>query len=896
MKKTLKTAGALGLAAATILTGLSFGPAAASAGTTDQADTNAADRLVGSLVLHRDDVHERNYASVGWPDGSTNFPVNVGLDADAVAAMGDEYEVPDFEAVGLVRGTSGAGADMCLALGAANYFIGVRTCSSSDPQQQFHWVDTAKGKALRTDGAPGVYLTHHLNKLYATGDTNVEATIETGYLHAKFSGNVASVDIAGRSAEIAGYAASASTVIINGTQQVEASDQGEWSATVTGLALGVNTVTLEQFENGIVTNTATIDIDLAVEPVTATASFPEDPTQDAVLSGTAHPGATVVVQDAAGVEIDRTPVSPVDGTWRLDLAAPNVGGDYTVSVRQEINDEVAGTVDVTVPYGDAVTIIRPVPDAVHAGGPLTMRGTGEAGARIEVTEQGDSTVIGDEKVLVNRLWNLTTTDLDAGKHVLEVTQAGKGGNVTTSTLTLNPDASAVDAPTVESPAAGSTVTTSRPTFTGHGQDGATITIGYGPNSIIGTAVVKDGEWTIAPTRGLGMGVSNLVVTQTAGTDVQTLTHTLTRVAVEQPLAVTSHVDGQTYAEGITTFRGTAPVGSVVRATNQWGTVMGTATATDGNWSFNRNLGPTTAGYELTLVATPPVGAPQTVSLKLVYAGTVAFQVTSPVNDSTYTVGTATFTGTAAPGTAVRATNQWGTLMGTANTALGTTWAFDRYLGPTSAGYDITFVATKGTDVQRSTLHLKTAVVNAPVVVTSHADGATYRPGMNVLAGTGTPGATVEAVNATNGWNVPMGRATVSSTGNWALPERNWGPSNDYAVQVTQTNPDKTTSTTTVNVKAPVFSPLTLTSPAVGDTYDTGVAARFEGTATPFATVTVRSAKSSTVYRTVEADVDGNWSFTRVWGPTHDYVLNIDQTARNGQSDSITGFAWNHSGN
>jgi len=889
MKKTLKSAGAVGLAAATILTGLSFGPAAASATPAANQEaaiqTKAGQAPLGQFVLTRlaGGVNGINTTSRG-----TRPPM----------VTPDKAAVYSFPQIGEVSQVIDQASGLCLTSlpTPGPYSTTLEPCT--DAASQLYTLEASGALRSANPAGPG----DHYMAVWSGSPGGLGSAqqalnvVQLERLKNLFRARIADQDVATRTATITGTGVPGAAVIINGNDQVFVTADGSWSYEVTGLVLGKQDITIEHFEGaGDKTAEATVPVDLAVSPVTATTTFDTDVTKKAVLSGTAHPGATVVVEDATGTEIDRAPVSPIDGTWSLEVTAPNLGGAYPVTVHQLIDGERNGEISQSIAYGAAVEVTRPVPDAAHDGGPLAMRGTGEPRAQLLVREQGHATVIGSGDVLVNGTWNLATSDLDARKHVLEVTQTGKGGNVTTSTITINPEAETFKPLTVETPENGSTVTTSRPVFTGHGQDGASVTIGYGATAI-GTTTVVDGDWTITPTRGLGMGVSDLTVTQDAGGEVSTLTHTLTRVAAELPLAVTSHVDGQTYAEGMTTFRGTAPAGSTIRATNQWGTPMGTATATDGTWSFKRTLGPTTAGYDLTFTATPPVGAPQTVSLKLNYAGALGFEVTSPVNDSTYTVGTTTFTGTAMPGTVVTATNQWNTPMGRATAGLAGTWAFDRYLGPTSAGYDITFVATKGTDTQRTALHLATAVVNVPVDVTSITDGATYRPGLNVLTGTGTPGATVEAVNATNGWNVPMGRATVKPDGTWALPERNWGPSNDYAVQVTQTNPDKTTSTTTVNVKAPVFAPLVLTSPAVGDTYDTGVAARFEGTATPFATVSVRSAKSDTTYRTVEADADGHWSFTRVWGPTHDYVLNIDQKARNGQSDSITGFAWNHSGN
>jgi hypothetical protein len=284
------------------------------------------------------------------------------------------------------------------------------------------------------------------------------------------------------------------------------------------------------------------------------------------------------------------------------------------------------------------------------------------------------------------------------------------GSVATRLTATTPPAVS---PSVQSPASGDTVSTSRPPFTGLGQKGAEITVGYGPNSPIGRAVVGDGgTWTFTPTAGLALGTSKLVVTQTVGAETKSVLHTLNRVATDAPFRVTSHADGQTYAEGIATFAGTASAGSTVTAVNQWGTAMGAATAdSNGVWSFVRNL------------------------------------------------------------------------------------------GPTALGYDVTFTAAKGSERQTVVVHLRSSS-NAPVAVTSIGDGDTYRPGLTILAGTGTPGATISAVNATHGWNVPMGSAQVAADGTWALPERNWGPANDYEIKVTQVNPDATTSSVTVSVQAP----------------------------------------------------------------------------------------------
>ncbi len=879
MKKTLKRTGAIGLAAATIVTGLSFGPAAATAtpGTSSQATATGT-------------------APVGqWQMGSWFVQPFTTSAVRLYKEKPNTFEFPQLSVPGPITDTS---TGRCLTDVGWSGPTGA-TCAGTPNQI---WSLTADGGITRAD-QPNRWLTMVENgvsgelRFSSTPTTSIALDAIRNILRA----SVGERDVPNRTADISGTAVPGATIVINGVDQVEANSEGRWTYRLTGLKLGSNPVTVEQYEGTVETAEVTIDAQLPVSPLTGVASFPADLSQDAVLAGIAQPGAIVVVRDVDGDEIARTEARPGSGTWSTPITAPNAGGAHDVRVHQEIDGEATGEIVVSVAYDVAVQITAPVEGTTHDGGPVTLRGTGEIGAQVTVREEGRSTVLGTAQVLANGQFTIRTTDVDDRKHVLEASQTGKGNNTTTSTVTLNPENGeqppVIVAPTVETPEAGSTVTTSRPVFSGHGQDGATVTIGYGPNSIIGTGTVVDGEWTITPTRGLSLGTSNLVVTQTAGDDVQQITHTINRVAAELPLSITSHVNEQFYEAGVTTFRGTAPIGSTVTARNQWGTPMGAANAADGTWAFNRNLGPTTAGYLITFTATPQVGTPQVVTLKLNYENVVAFRVTSPTDNSTYTEGTTTFRGTAAPNAAIAATNQWGTPMGATTASLQGDWAFDRYLGPTSAGYDITFVATKNGNVQEQTIHLDYRETNVPVAVTSIADGDTYRPGMNVLEGTGTPGATVRAVNATNNWNVPMGQAEVDSEGNWALPERNWGPANDYAIKVTQTNPDKSTTETTVNVKAPRFAPLVLTSPAVGDTYENGVAATFTGTATPFATVTVSSATSSTVYREVQADAQGNWSFSRAWGPSHNYTLNITQKALDGQTgDPISGFAWHPSGN
>ncbi|GAA4678780.1 hypothetical protein [Frondihabitans cladoniiphilus] len=376
------------------------------------------------------------------------------------------------------------------------------------------------------------------------------------------------------------------------------------------------------------------------------------------------------------------------------------------------------------------------------------------------------------------------------------------------------------------------------------------------------------------------------------------------VVTPEPIVVNSGQQAGTYTPGTNTLSGTATEGATISAKNvgpngNWNVGMGTATVKDGAWSLPaRNWGPTNTYY---VVVTQTRADGSTTEERFTSAPAITNQpiaVTSGQQDGTYTPGTNTLSGTATEGATITAKNvgpngNWNVGMGTATVKDGA-WSLPaRNWGPTNTYYVVVTQTRADGSTTEERFTSAPIVTNVPVAVTSIADQETYRPGQNVLKGTGTKGATIKVtdVGPQGTWDNDLGSATVDDkTGAWQVPARNWGPSNDYYIKVTQTNPDKTTSEELLTVLAPRFQPLVMTSPAVGDMYENGVAAHFEGTTTPFATVTVRSAQTSAVYKTVEADKNGVWKFDRRWGTDHRYVLIVESVAPAGD-DEITDFTW-----
>ncbi|MBD8611334.1 hypothetical protein IFT77_12650 [Frigoribacterium sp. CFBP 13729] len=785
MKKTHTKAGAIGLAAATILTGLSFGPAAASAAPVASNAPAAVDAEAGA-TLGSDEFLLIGQAGpstfYGQPDPHSYWNIATYPTREAAAANARKLQILDQADGFSIRIPDGTSAGTCIGLPNQSYNMITSSyeCGTEnttfDTDEQGRLRIASSGKFVTSPVVLGAYS-------YFGVSASPAAALKFEGIEI-FSGKVDSIDLAARTAELSGRAVPGSTVVINDDDEVLVSDEGTWSKTVTGLTLGMNTITLEQYEDGEKTADATVDIDLAVQPVTATTTFDADRTKDAVLSGTAHPGATVIVGNAAGTEIDRAPASPTNGTWELEIPAPNLGGDYPVTIHQLIDGEENGEITETIAYGAAVAVTRPVPDADHTGGPLTMRGTGEAGAELTVREQGHPDVIGSGNVLASQTWNLKTRDLDDRRHVLEVTQTGKGGNVTTSTVTINPEADGVSQPfELTAPKDGDTLTApdNQVAFTGTGTTGDTVDIvnAYNGRVIATTTIGEDGTWS--RTGSVGFGVQNLeaVVTRDGARTEHPFTITLQASdGVEQPFALTDPKDGDTVIAPTNqvTFTGTGTTGDTVAIVNTYnGRVVATTTVdSKGTWSRTGSVGFGLQELRATVThAGVPADHPLTITVKASTGVEGPFTLVAPADASTVVApdNQVTFSGTGTTGARVVLTA--GTGRQVVNTIVDDfgNWSATGYLSHQWYELGISYTVPGSAPVTGTTTVtvVKTDAVINPFAIQTPADGATVVAAdhMVTFTGTGAAGATVELINDLGGpWERVVARATVGHDGTW----------------------------------------------------------------------------------------------------------------------------------
>ena len=159
-----------------------------------------------------------------------------------------------------------------------------------------------------------------------------------------------------------------------------------------------------------------------------------------------------------------------------------------------------------------------------------------------VTVSIDGTVAGTAPV-VNSAWSYTpTSPLSNASHTISATQAAAGGpgsTAATDTFTVAvPTAPA--APTIASPASGSTdTTTAEPVISGGGVSGDTVTVSI-DGTVAGTAPVVNSAWSYTPTSPLSNASHTISATQAAagGPGSTAATDTFTVAVPTAPAAPT----------------------------------------------------------------------------------------------------------------------------------------------------------------------------------------------------------------------------------------------------------------------------------------------------------------------------------------------------------------------
>lgn len=632
-------------------------------------------------------------------------------------------------------------------------------------------------------------------------------------------------------------AGSTVTVYINEVAQtptVVADTNGNWSWTPTEpLAQAVTGI-------GISATDAAGNITLgSTVSVTVDATPPADPTVTAVaaegtpLTGTAEAGATVIVT-SGNVELGRG-VADGAGNYSIALSpAPANGDDLNVQAVDAAGNtsgttsfEVVGVND-TVVDAPVITAITNDEGGIDVAGGSTndatpvISGTAVAGSTVNIYLDGTATPIATI-VATNGTWSYPIPEaaaLGEGPHSFTATATVDGVTSGLSgAATVTVDLTVPDAPTIGAVTddvapftgpltSGDTTNDTRPTLSGTGTVGETITL-YEGTTVLGSVVIgPTGNWSITPTAALDNGSHELTITTTdaAGNesapsagftvvvDILSTTPVIANAQDNAGSVTDAVLTGGVTDDATPTLTGTAEANSIV-AIFEGGNQIGTALADGtGAWSFTPGT-PLAAGlHSFTAVATDPQGNTSAASQPF----NVTIDVTPPtiptidsVNDNVaggatgnLTTGqvtndaTPTLSGTGAPGSTVHIFNGT-TQLTTVVVQDNGSWSFTPNPALADGLYNIRVNATDeaGNVSASSPVFAFTVDTTAPVapVLTATLDdvgpvtgtltsGNSTNDDRPTFNGTGEVGSTIRILLD----GEAIGTAEVNAQGNWTF--------------------------------------------------------------------------------------------------------------------------------
>ncbi|MEU6300699.1 Ig-like domain-containing protein [Streptomyces erythrochromogenes] len=650
---------------------------------------------------------------------------------------------------------------------------------------------------------------------------------------------------------------------------------GEWSCTpTTALPDGQHTVlptATDPAGNRAEGAPVSLTID-ATAPVAPVITSPADGStltdNTPAFSGTGDAGDTITLTES-GTTVCTTTVG-ANGQWSCRPTTALPDGRHTIlpTATDPAGNRTEGapislTIDTQAPTAPVIT--SPADGSLLTDNTPTFSGPGDAGDTITLTESG--TTVCTTTVGANGQWSCTpTTPLPDGGHTITPTATDPAGNRTEGApISLTIDTQAPTAPVITSPADGSLLTDSTPTFSGTGDAGDTITLTESGTTVCTTTVGANGEWSCTPTTALPDGRHTVLPTSTdpAGnrTEGAPITITIDATAPGAPV-ITSPADGSLLTDNTPTFSGTGDAGDTVTLTESGTTVCTATVGANGQWSCTPTTPLPDGRHTVLPTATDAAGnrtegAP--ISLTIDTQAPTAPVITSPADGSTLTDNTPTFTGTGTAGDTITLTES-GTTVCTATVGANGQWSCTPTTALSDSRHTITPTATdpagNRTEGAPISLTIDATAPGAPVI-TSPADGSTLTDNTPAFSGTGTPGDTVTLTES----GTTVCTATVGANGQWSCTPTTALSDGRHTITPTATDPagnrtEGAPITVTIDTQAPT-APV-ITSPADG-TSSADNTPTFTGTGTAGDTVTLT--ESGTTICTTTVGANGEWSCT-----------------------------------
>ncbi|WP_202306893.1 BapA/Bap/LapF family large adhesin [Dryocola clanedunensis] len=594
-------------------------------------------------------------------------------------------------------------------------------------------------------------------------------------------------------------------------------DSGTWSYTTTTRSDGVHNFTVTASDAAGNTTprsdvyTITVDTGIPATPAFTNAFDNVGTVTTPLLSGAITDDTRPQFNGTGAIG---STITLYEGATAIGTAAVDGSGNWTITPAQALSEgahsltaiasDAAGnaspaagftlTVDTTPPGAPQILLaqgdVAGTPADITNGGstqsgdPL-LSGKGEAGAKIEIFENGVS--LGTTTVLGDGTWSLTPAPaLGQGTHTLTAVATDVAGNAgvpsTGFTLTVdNVVPVAPQAPVInddQAPGLG-TVTPdgetndTTPTFTGTGTAGDTITIYNNGTTELGSATVRaDGTWSVTPATPLPEGTYNItaVATDPAGNSSQpsnTVSFDVDTSAPDTPEITFANdnvgdltgnqISGSTTDDNLPAFQGTGNEGDTITLYNGTNVIGTTVVGTGGVWTITPSTPLPDGVYSLTATATDPAGnvSPVSNTFDLTVNTTVLTEpvitaivdnvgpIQTPlINGSVTDDTTPTLQGTGAVGSTITIyDNGSATPLGTATVGADGTWSFtpDPALGAGPHSFTLSATDATGNAVGPTdpvAINIDITAPDAPTVTTPVEDTGT------LITGTAEPGSTV----------------------------------------------------------------------------------------------------------------------------------------------------------
>lgn len=661
-----------------------------------------------------------------------------------------------------------------------------------------------------------------------------------------------------------------------------------------------------------------------------------------ILNGTGEPGATITIFDN-GTPLGTAQVGE-NGSWTFPVPRNLSEGSHNLTV--SATDPAGNTSAVSAPWTIVVDITPPaipvltsvVDDQPGITGNLvsgqltndatpTLNGRGEAGATINVYLDGNPASIGTTTVNSDGTWSFTPqTPLANGSHTFTLSATDPAGNssAVSSGFVLTIDTTPPAAPVIASvadntapvtgivPNGGSTNET-RPTLSGTGEAGTTISI-YNGSALVGTAQVQaNGSWSFTPSTSLGAGVWNLTATATdaagntsAASEIRSFTIDTTAPAApvidtvyDGTGPITGNLSsGQITDEARPVISGTREANTTIRLYDN-GTLLAEIPADNSSsWRYTPDASLATGNHVITVIAVDAAGnaSPVSDSVNFVVDTTPPLTpvITSVSDDQAPGLGTIangqntndptpTFSGTAEAGATITLYEN-STVIGTTTAQPDGAWSVSTST-LASGTHVITAVATDaaGNSSPNSTAFTLTVDTTAPQtpiltsVVDDVAGGVTgnlangqitndNRPTLN---GTAEAGSVVSIYDG----DTLLGVTSANASGAWSFTPTTGLNDGTRTLTVTATDPAGNVSPATsgftivVDTLAPTVPLITSivddvpnNTGAIGNGQSTNdTQPTLNGTAEANSAVSIFD--NGALVTTVNANASGNWSWT-----------------------------------